>query len=213
MKKTLAMLLIVTMISACGASAKALGQRPSAMFSAQEQPAPVGVIELRGEVNEEMAKDIIGKIKDANDEDVKKIVIRIHSGGGSVPDGFDIAQAIEDSKAPVTCVVDGEAASMAAYILESCSVRVMTKRSTLMFHEPALGGRMYGQPTYFQSIADWLKAMTDAMIEHCRARMIGVSFEFFKDKVRGGAMWWMAWRDAEKYGAVDKVVDSWRDAL
>jgi ATP-dependent Clp protease protease subunit len=170
------------------------------------------VIPLRGEVDDDMAKAIIEAIDGANEKGARAIAIRIHSGGGSVSAGFDIAQAIEQSAAPVTCVVDGEAASMAAYILQSCATRIMTKRSMVMFHEPAMGGSFHGQPNDWQAVANWIRAMTDAMVEHCSRRM-AITPSDFRARIEGGRMWWLSWQDAATYRAVDRVVPTFADAL
>lgn len=172
----------------------------------------VPLYKMRGEVDGVMADDMIQWIAAANDKQVKAIVIEIHSPGGSVPAGFDIAKAIEDSAAPVTCVVDGEAASMAAYILESCTVRTMTTRSMVMFHEPSMGGNFSGTPNEWQAIANWLYAMREAITQQCTRRMNISAAEFHK-RTDGGLMWWLAWNDATKYEAVDHVVNSVKDVV
>lgn len=142
----------------------------------------------------------------------RAIVLEINSPGGDIEAGFRLAKSIEDSATPVVCVVDKTAASMASYILESCQVRLMTRRSMLMFHEPALGSDFNGQQTKWRSIADWLTAETIALAEHVcgHSKMTTAAF---LDKIRGGAMWWVNWKEALALGFVDGVVGSTQDVV
>jgi ATP-dependent Clp endopeptidase proteolytic subunit ClpP len=65
---------------------------------------------------------------------VGDIDLRIHSYGGSVTEGWAIAQALKNHKATVTGTVEGTAASMASVIAMSCDRLVMAKNSYLMIH-------------------------------------------------------------------------------
>ncbi len=167
-------------------------------------------IAFEAEVDSDTVDQAITLIKALGEQKAEAIIIEWNSPGGSVEDGFRLAKAIENSPVPVICVVDGTAASMAAYLQQSCHVRIMTKRSTLMIHEPAMGGRFSGQQTEWRSIADWLAAMTKAMVEHM-CRRTKISPADMEDKIRGGSMWWLAWGEAKSLGLVDVVVDSVSD--
>lgn len=133
----------------------------------------------------------------------KAIVIEWNTPGGSVGAGIHLSKAIEQSPVPVVCVVDGMSASMGFYLLQSCQVRMMTKRSMLMAHQPALsGGSEGGREEDFQTMADLMKALTIAMIEHMIHRM-NVPFEVMEKKIMGGKQWWMNWKEALATGAID----------
>jgi ATP-dependent Clp protease protease subunit len=159
------------------------------------------------EVNERSTGKAIKWIAAANKAGANELLIEINTPGGSVPDGFELAKAIEDSEAPVTCIVDGEAASMGFYITQSCQKRVMTKRSSLMAHEPAIGGNFYGTPNQWQAIANWLAASREALAEHCQHRL-KISMAEYRKRTDGGLMWWINYKEAVKVGAVDEIVDS-----
>jgi ATP-dependent protease ClpP protease subunit len=159
------------------------------------------------QVDEDSVKDAQAWIKAANDAGASEILFELNTPGGSVPDGFELAKAIENSDAPVTCVVDGDAASMGAYLLEACDQRVMTRRSKVMFHEPALSGQMSGQPNQWQAIADMLKAEREIVAEHC-AHRLSISLKQYREKTDGGQMWWLTHEEALKVHAVDSITKS-----
>lgn len=158
-------------------------------------------------VDDKSTKRAIDWIKAANEAGADAILFEINSGGGSVPAGFELARAIEDSDAPVTCVVDGDAASMAFYLLQSCEKRMMTKRSRLMAHEPSLGGFMGGNPNNWQSLTDNLKTTAETMAYWCWHRL-KISRKAYDEKTTGGKQWWFLSDEAKKVGAVDEIADS-----
>lgn len=195
-----ATLLVLLQSSTCFATPKA-------------HPSKYTVVSLSlvTQVSAESATALIAGIEDANEplfgSKADSILLVIDSPGGSVPDGIRISRAIEESKVPVVCVVDVEAASMAAYILESCQVRLITKRSSIMIHEPAMSGEISGQQTVWKNIAEWLRVMTKGMAEHIASRMT-VTPASIIERIRGGAMWFLDWEDALKFGAVDGTASS-----
>jgi ATP-dependent Clp protease protease subunit len=177
-----------------------------------KHPTPkydVVTLKLDGEVDDLSIDLLRGDLKKAQDK-ADTIILEINSPGGEVNAGFELARDIEDSEVPVICVVDFEAASMAAYILESCKVRIMTKRSSLMIHEPAVNGQMSGGQTNWRNVADWMKATTKGMAEHFAARL-NVTVPEILERIKGGAMWWMDWEEAVKFDAVDVVVNNVSD--
>lgn len=167
----------------------------------------VPLIKFYTQVDEDSVNQAIDLIKAADDANVEAIIIEFNTPGGSVPDGFRLAKVIENNKIPVQCIVDGEAASMGFYLLQSCQYRAMTKRSILMAHEPSLGGIVSGQPTRWENIYNMMKALANAMAEHCSARLT-VSAEEYKSRTVGGREWWLNWEEAKTVNAVDGVITS-----
>lgn len=198
----------------------AMPQMPSILdflTAPEEKPVPDVVCESKDgidrcvpkyrfsdEVNEQTSKAAVAWLNKANDAGADEILIEFNTPGGSIPDGFELARAIEDSKAPVSCVVDGNGESMGFYLLQSCNTRYMTKRSKLMAHEPSLSGGMSGQPNRWQAIADMMKAENENMIEHCSHRL-KISREQYVAKTEGGRMWFLLWQEALKVGAIDEI--------
>lgn len=141
-------------------------------------------------------------------EHPKYILIEIDSLGGDVYAGFRMAKAIEAAHAGTVCVVDEMAASMAFYILQSCGSRFMTKRASLMVHEPHMASALYiGELIEYQNYYNELKASADAMVEH-EAKRMKISVADLSQRIARSAQWWMNWREAWQWGAVDAVVES-----
>lgn len=187
--------------------------------SVEEEPAPVvecksdpkegsdlciPKLRFSDEVNEKTAKHLVKWIEAANRAGADQLLLEINTPGGSIPDGFEVMRAIEDSDAPVTCIVDGDADSMGFAILQSCEHRYMTPRSKLMAHEPAIGGNIHGQPNFFIAIADMMRAERDTLAIHCQHRL-KVSLAEYHKHTDGGLMWWMLSDEAVRVGAVDGV--------
>lgn len=177
--------------------------------SSASSPKCVPHYRFNDEVNVASVHSAMAWIDAANEAGAEEILFEINSPGGSVSDGFELIKAIENSEAPVTCVVDGDAESMGAAILEGCDHRAMTKRSKLMFHEPALGGMLQGQPNQWAAIAAMMKAEAEILAEHC-AHLMKISLKEYNAHVVGSQMWFLTHREAMKVGAVDEVVVSVR---
>jgi ATP-dependent protease ClpP protease subunit len=171
-------------------------------------------------VDDDVVQHTINIIDEVTKAGAKAIIIEINTPGGSVDAGFRLSKVIEDSPVPVVCVVDGEAASMGMYILQSCHKRLMTKRSSLMIHEAAIGAEeFYGHEVKWRSIADRLSALNRAIVEHISKRM-NVPPSKMLAKISGGYQWWMNHKEALATKAVDSVVvdvksvtKSYRDTL
>lgn len=146
------------------------------------------------------------------------ILVVIDTPGGSIPAGKIMAQVIEDSPVPVICIVEGEASSMGMYILQSCHQRLMTEQSSLMAHQPAVGGAQ-GTHEDMEALAQLLRSLETAMIHHLIARM-DISFDYMQERIEGGRMWWFDGDEALDTKAVDavckdvhSVLASWRNYM
>jgi ATP-dependent protease ClpP protease subunit len=93
---------------------------------------------LTGEINEKSAAPLIAFFQAHK---VGQYVLFIDSPGGYNGPGFALIDAMLEAErggATVTCVVTGQAASMAAILFESaCTTRQMRPDTTLFFHEAA----------------------------------------------------------------------------
>ena len=135
------------------------------------------------------------------------LVIEWNSPGGEVYSGFLLAKAIEEARIPIVCVVDGQADSMAFYILQSCPVRLMTKRSVLMMHEARFAPGVPMGPSQIME----LQALNFSMAEHYAAHMC-LNVDQIQSRINH-MDWWMTWRDAAKVGAIDGTVRSVQDVV
>ena len=165
-------------------------------------------VALQGEVNDAMATKVILGILLAPMGPEKTrpdgIIIDIDSGGGDFDAGFEIVKAIEASPIPVICVVDGQADSMAFYILQSCDQRVMTRRSSLMWHGITLVGGSGVNMVNLPGLQKRLEVMNEAALAHVSHRLKIPASEV-AEKIKYGD-WWMAATEALKVGAVDSLI-------
>lgn len=106
------------------------------------------IIFLSGEINNEMADVAVAQLLflEAEDPD-KDIMLYINSPGGMVTAGMAIYDTMNYIKAPVSTIVIGMAASMAAVLLAAGTKgkRVALPNAEIMIHQP-LGGAQ-GQAT------------------------------------------------------------------
>lgn len=156
-------------------------------------------------VNDTSVKKLSDTLDEVNEAGVEVIVLELATPGGSMPAGQEMARVIERSKAPVHCVVDGDTASMGFYVLQSCKERMMTKRSTLLAHEPRYSAVDGGNQTDMKNHQDMLHAASENMLEHEAARL-KVSKEELRKRTEHGQDWIMLYDEALKVGAVDDVV-------
>lgn len=179
-----------------------------------KDPGPTVYLEsaitFENEVNEDSVTVFLVELAQHISAKEKIIVVELDTPGGSVGAGIAMAKAIERSPVPVVCVVDGMAASMGLYILQSCDVRVMTKRSLLMGHEPS--ARMAGQPQALQDLAELLLRLSRAMAYHITART-NISPDDYLSKIAGGRELWFNFDDAVALKFVDYATDSTQDVL
>ncbi len=161
------------------------------------------------EIDDDMAKDFSKWMDSAKNNGVTLVDIKINSPGGSVDAGYSMARKMEGlDKQGVksNCTVDGTAASMAFSILQSCTYRYMTARSTLMTHQEKVGSKAGHMMTegQLQDAANMVHADNIASAAHCVHRM-KITVQEFLDKVNNKE-WWITADEALKVGAVDQIV-------
>ena len=95
-----------------------------------------------GDIDNEIACEVIGLIHEINNEDKNKasenrdsIKFILNSPGGNVYDGMGIIDAIENSITPIHMYIYGQAMSMGFAIATCGDYRYATKRTTFMYHE------------------------------------------------------------------------------
>ncbi len=206
MKLLVAILLILTSCTsqlaqmptspaATGSQAMATAKEPG-LYS--EVPPMVEVVEFR----EQTIVPLIAKLKELDERGYSNIIVRINSYGGSIHWGMELIQAMEALKATTVCVVDWKAMSMGAYLLESgaCDVRLMTKRSVILFHEPLVNG-VDGNAHALKDVAEQLQALADGLIATASERM-EMKEEEFEAKIHNKS-WTMSYKEARAMNVVD----------
>jgi len=159
-------------------------------------------------VDAKSVESAVAQLRAADAAGAQHVLLEINSLGGEVEAGFQLAKTVEDSRAHVVCLVDGAAESMGFYILQSCSERVMSKRSVLMTHQVRLGEIKDSQTTleelhnYYADI----RATSRAFGEHVSRRM-NMPYDAYNRHVAGNLDWYMDWKAALKNRAVDDVID------
>jgi ATP-dependent protease ClpP protease subunit len=149
---------------------------------------------LVGEVNADSVSQVVDFIMKSKE---KEIVIYFDSPGGSVFDGLQLAEAIENSDKKITCVAS-MAASMAFYLLQSCDVRLITSSAILMQHVSSYG--MRGNEPNNYSFAKFIRSISVAM-DTAQAKRINMKYKKFKYLVRND--WWLFGERAIKANVAD----------
>lgn len=136
------------------------------------------------------------------------IIIEVDSYGGDVDAGWKMKRIVERSHTKTICVADNKADSMAVYFMQSCTQRMMTKRSSLLVH--------YGYWTTIENHSEkdfesfWHRQL--ALNDQCLAQLhrFKVSRSYIKRKLDAGD-WILLPDEALKAGAVDKIIVSIED--
>lgn len=132
---------------------------------------------------------------------VGDIDLRIHSYGGSVTEGWAIAQALKNHPATVTGTVEGTAASMASVIAMSCDRLVMPKNSYLMIHR-VTGGAM-GDADEMDNAARTVRQM-ESDIVNFYAEKTGIAAEEIREMM--AAETWLNGEEALALGFCHEVI-------
>lgn len=157
------------------------------------------LITLRGEIDEQLTSEIIGKInKLVNNQ----VYLYITSPGGSVIEGLQIIdqlQTLAHRNIKLACIADF-AASMAFVIFQSCPIRYVTTSSVLMQHQMSLKlkGNLENINTYLNFIED---INTD--LDELQANKLKIPIDDFRKKINND--WWMNYKSVINSNAADSL--------
>jgi ATP-dependent Clp protease, protease subunit len=144
-------------------------------------------------------KDDEGK----SEEERSPIHLYITSYGGSAYDGWEIVDAIENSKTPVYTYVRGYAMSMALPIFLSGKKRFIGKRATLLYHE--LRGGAHGTRQEVKRLDkeyDRLQKLYDDYIISKTTLNQDILNEL-QEKITD---WYIGLDEAKKYNMYDEII-------
>ncbi len=168
------------------------------------------IIFLGTEVNDDVANIIIAQLLYLESEDPdKEIVLYINSPGGVITSGLAIYDTIQYIRCPVSTVCLGMAASMASVLLCAGTKgrRLALPNSRILIHQP-LGG-VRGQATdieiHAKEILYLRQVLTDIYIRHTAQSEERIRRDTERD-------FYMGAEDAKKYGLIDEVFNSRKDA-
>ena len=159
---------------------------------------------ISGEVNEELAKEVIGKLLMLESlSATKAIYIYVDSPGGNVYSGFAIFDVIRFIKPPVKIIGTGLVASAAALILLAAKKqnRFALPNSHYLIHQPL--SEMRGVATDLEIHAkeiERIKGRLNSIISKETGKSVE---EVFKDTERD---YWLNAQEAYEYGLVSKII-------
>jgi ATP-dependent protease ClpP protease subunit len=159
---------------------------------------------LTGAITPALVNETLRWLKEVQDSHAPIAMLELNTHGGDFDAGVELARAIESVRASVVCVVDGTAESMGFFLLQSCDVRVMTRRSSIMAHDPFETFSTNGQLTRAEllNLSEDLRVSARRFAEQAIRRM-GISYKEYRARTAGGRDWHMHWEDALKFHAVD----------
>lgn len=134
------------------------------------------------------------------------VVFHIDSPGGDVFTGLEFVEMMRSAQrrgTHIRCLVDGMAASMAAYILQACDVRLMTRQSTVMFHTVSVSGAR-GNQWELERLVQMMEELNRRLAIFIAGRL-NISLKEYEAQVLDRD-WWLGWEEALEVGAVDGVL-------
>ncbi|MDD6204610.1 MAG: ATP-dependent Clp endopeptidase proteolytic subunit ClpP [Firmicutes bacterium] len=164
------------------------------------------IIFLSGEIDGSVADVVVAQLLflEAEDPD-KDIMLYINSPGGEVTAGMAIYDTMNYIKAPVSTIVIGMAASMAAVLLAAGEKgkRIALPNAEIMIHQP-LGGAK-GQATDIAIQAEQI-IKTKNKLNDILAGCTGKSIEQIRADVERDH--YLSAQEALEYGLIDNIIKS-----
>lgn len=166
-------------------------------------------IRIIGEITDDTAAYICSEIRYLSRNSKEPLTLILNSHGGSISAGMAIYDTLNASGCEVTTVVEGMAASMAAF-LATCAAtkgrRFCQPNAEIMVHQP-LGG-VQGQASDITIAADHINSTKRKMT---KIFADSVNLEESKIKTLTDRDTWLSAEDALKMGFVDHVGDPMDD--
>lgn len=163
---------------------------------------------ISGEVNQQLAAQVISQLLAMDAESDKPIRIYINSQGGHVESGDTIHDMIRFVRAPVTIVGTGWVASAGAliYVAVPRERRYCLPNTRFLLHQPA--GGVGGQASDIEIEAREILAMRERL-NRVFARETGQPLEKIEDDTRRN--FWLSAQAAQEYGLVGQIVQNAAD--
>lgn len=174
------------------------------VFSVEAANREKRIIYLVGEINTEMAQEILEQITYFSYEDRHQpIKIFINSGGGSIMAGLLIYDVIQGSEVPIELYCIEKAYSMAAVLF--CSGqhgRYILPHSKVMIHDPRLGEGVGGNTSSIKELSEEMikmkKDMDTIISKHTNQPLRKVEKVTTKDS-------FFTAEEAVKFGLADEI--------
>lgn len=164
------------------------------------------IIFLGDDVNEHTANLVVAQMLFLENQDNDKdIILYINSPGGSVYDAMAIYDTMQFVKCDIQTVGIGVQASAAAFLLSSGArgKRFLLPHATVMIHQPSSGtrGKVTDQEIDLREALRVKRMMEEIMAKNTGQNMKKVHGDMERD-------FWMTAEEAQKYGLIDKIIDS-----
>lgn len=161
------------------------------------------IIFINGEINDEMASEVVAKLLYLDSQSNEDIIIYINSPGGSVTSGLMIYDTIKYVKSDVSTIGIGLSASMASILLMSGTKgkRKILTHGKVMLHELSTGtdGKISDILVFTNEIQKTHKTLSNIIVENSALSKEQVEIELKKD-------FWLDSNEALKLGIVDKII-------
>jgi ATP-dependent Clp protease, protease subunit len=161
---------------------------------------------LWGEVDDDSAKDIVGKLLYLESINPgEKITFFINSPGGAVSSGFSILDTMKMISSPVSTVCMGLAASMGSILLSAGQKgeRYIYPLGEVMIHQPSIGqlqGTASDMEIQAKQIMKTKEIAADILAKNCNQTIAQILSDFDRD-------YWMNAKESVEYGIVDKIYE------
>jgi ATP-dependent Clp protease protease subunit len=160
---------------------------------------------ISGEVNQQLAAQVISQLLAMDAESDKPITVYINSQGGHVESGDTIHDMIRYVRSPVRIVGTGWVASAGAliYVAVPRERRFCLPNTRFLLHQPA--GGVGGQASDIEIEAREILAMRERL-NRVFARETGQPLEKIEEDTRRN--FWLSAQAAKDYGLVGKIVQT-----
>ena len=161
------------------------------------------IIFLTGEIDDNLAENIISKLLYLDSLNQEDIYIYINSVGGSITSGMAIYDTMNYIKSKVSTICIGQASSMGAFLLSSGEkgMRYALENSEIMIHQPLGGAR--GQATEIKIASQRILRMKKKLN---KILSVNTGINLSKIEVDTERDYFMNSKEALKYGLIDKII-------
>lgn len=159
------------------------------------------VVDIAGGIGFDTMKKAQKEVLELASQGDDPIWIRINSPGGSVDAGLILVDTMKAVKAPIHCIVESSAYSMAAIILTYCDKRYGLPHATFMLHEASYGTA--GEDPQNRSKIDFLTSYLDRLHDEI-AKNLKMDVKKYRARIRDA--WWMLADEAKSIGLIEEIV-------
>ena len=178
------------------------------MSSSKRNSSKLSRVITLGDIDSELANEVIQLIYEINEEDAKKtqkepIKLIINSFGGELYSGLALIDTIDNSQTPIHTICHGAAMSMALVIFAAGHKRYASKYATFMYHEASYEAE--GKVIHHkQEIKETDR--TDKICDEYLMSKTKFTAKQLKDIKDKRAEWYFDVKVAMRYGLVDEIL-------